>query len=216
MGTTIQLAAMVATLVGADLLCLLSDVEGVLNRDGKPIPLLEDGADVSSLIRQADDDVGIGGIASKVDSARRASRRGVPVIIADARQADTLRRSVAGEVVGTLVPPHGAKLASRKHWIAYTLKPRGDVLVDNGAVKALRSGKSLLPAGVVGVRGGFEPGDAVRILHAEDGQEIARGLARYGTRDVAQLAGARTTEIETRIGRSAGEEIVHRDDMIVA
>ena len=181
-----------------------------------PIPFLDDSIDVSGLIRAAPDDVGIGGIGSKVESARRASRRGVPVIIADAREHDTLRRAVAGQTVGTLVPPQGTRLASRKHWIAYTLKPRGDVLVDDGAVEALRAGKSLLPAGVVGVRGGFDAGDAVRIVRLVDSSEVARGLVRYPTREVAQLAGARTAEIETRIGRAAGDEIVHRDDMIVA
>jgi glutamate 5-kinase len=111
--------------------------------------------------------------------------------------------------------PHGTKLASRKHWIAYTLKPRGALLVDAGAALAVaEKNKSLLPAGVLGVRGVFDPGDAVSLIDP-DGREIARGLARYGTRDAALLAGAKTGEIEERLGHHGGDELVHRDDMVI-
>lgn len=151
---------------------------------------------------------------SKIDAARRASRRGVPVVISSARRDDAVQAILRGEDVGTLFLPAGTRLASRKHWIAYTLKPHGAIVVDAGAEKALRGGKSLLPAGVVGVRGDFEPGDAIAIVGASGG-EIARGLARYGTRDVAMLAGAKTSEIESRLGHYGGDEIVHRDDLVV-
>lgn len=213
-GDNDQLAAMVATLVGADLLVLLTDVEGLLDDGGHRVPVVRDDQAVEPLIRPVTDGVGTGGMASKVDAARRATRRGVPVVIADARHDGVVARILRGEDVGTLFLPQGAALASRKHWIAFTLKPRGAVLVDGGAAAAVAlHKKSLLPAGVVGVRGDFEPGDAVRIV-GPDGREIARGLARYGTRDVARLAGARTSDIEMRIGRYGGDEIVHRDDMV--
>jgi len=111
--------------------------------------------------------------------------------------------------------PQGGKLASRKHWIAYTLRPRGTLLVDEGAKNALLGGgRSLLPAGVIGVRGDFSPGDSVVIADAS-GKELARGLARYGTRDAARLAGIATKDIASILGFHGGDEIVHRDDLVL-
>jgi len=214
-GDNDQLAAMVSTLVGADLLVLLTDVSGLLDAGGQRVSLVADGDDAAALVRPSPNDLGSGGMASKVEAARRATRRGVPVVIAGAAEEDVLARIVAGDDVGTLFLPHGSRLASRKHWIAYTLKPRGVVLVDAGASKAIAEQKrSLLPAGVVGVRGDFEAGDAVSVIDFS-GREVARGLVRYSMRDVARLAGAKTNEIETRIGRQGGDEILHRDDMVV-
>jgi glutamate 5-kinase len=139
----------------------------------------------------------------------------VPVVIGDARDPETLLRIAAGEEVGTLFLPQGARLASRKHWIAYTLRTRGALLLDAGATRAvLRGGKSLLPVGVIGVRGEFEPGEAVALIDPM-GKEIARGLVRYGMREVARLAGAQTEEIGARIGHHGGDEIVHRDDLVL-
>ncbi|AKF06789.1 glutamate 5-kinase [Sandaracinus amylolyticus] len=214
-GDNDQLAAMVATLAGADLLVLLSDVEGLLDREGKRVPLVSDVSEALALVGASSSDLGTGGMASKLEAARRAAKRGVPVVIADARDGRALERVVSGEDVGTLIAPLGAKLASRKHWIAFTLRPRGTLLLDEGAAKAIRSGgRSLLPAGVIGVRGDFSPGDAVTLCDAA-GAEIARGLARYGTRDVAKLAGANTRDIASILGFHGGDEIVHRDDLVV-
>ena len=212
-GDNDQLAAMVATLTGADLLVLLTDVEGVLDDAGVRVPLVRDVAEVEPFLRAPTDDVGLGGMASKVEAARRATLRGVPVAIADARAAEGLTALLAGEDVGTLFLPQGAKLPSRKHWIAYTLRPRGDVLVDAGAARALARHASLLPAGIVGVRGDFQPGDAIRVVGPEG--EMARGLARYGVLDVARLAGAKRHEIEARLGRAGSGVVVHRDDLVV-
>jgi glutamate 5-kinase len=153
-------------------------------------------------------------MASKLEAARRATRYGVPVVIGDARDPDLVEKVLRGDDVGTLILPTGTPLASRKHWIAYTLKPRGVVVVDNGAARALSAGKvSLLPRGVLGVRGDFEAGDAVSIQDV-NGVEIARGLARYGTSHAARLAGAKSSEISGRIGRHDGDVIVHKDDMV--
>lgn len=215
-GDNDQLAAMVCTLAGADLLVLLTDVEGLLDASGARVPVVEDLDAVRAMIAKGKDDVGSGGMASKLDAARRAARRGIPVVIADARDPEVVRKVVAGEDVGTLVRASGSRLASRKHWIAYTLRPRGDLILDEGAVAAVREGRrSLLPAGIVGVRGHFAPGDLV-ILRDPRGVEIGRGLTRYGTEDVAKLAGARTTEIEDRLGYHGPDEVVHRDDLVVA
>lgn len=213
-GDNDQLAAMVATLVGADLLVMLSDVEGLLDAEGKRVGVVSDVSEAAKLVRAPTDDIGLGGMGSKIEAARRATRGGVPVVVGDAGDASLLQKIVSGEDVGTLFLPAGSPMASRKHWIAFTLKTQGDIFVDAGAANALsQQGRSLLPAGVVGVRGDFEPGDAVRIL-GPDGKELARGLARYGTLDVARLAGAKTSDIETRLGRYGGDEIIHRDDLV--
>jgi glutamate 5-kinase len=214
-GDNDQLAAMVATLIGADLLVLLTDVEGLLDADKRRVSIVEDATAASALVTRSSSEVGTGGMASKLEAARRATLRGIPSVIGDARDPEILGRIVAGEDVGTLFTPQGTRLASRKHWIAYTLRPRGAVIIDAGAAKALASGgKSLLPAGIVGVRGDFSAGDAVTLIDAS-GREIARGLARYATRDVAKLAGAATKDIGDILGFHGGDEIVHRDDLVV-
>lgn len=214
-GDNDQLAAMVCTLASADLLVLLTDVEGLLDAAGERVPLVEDLSSVQALVG-AQSDLGSGGMGSKLEAARRAARRGVPVLIADARDPAILTKAIAGEDVGTLVRAQGSRLASRKHWIAYTLRPRGDLILDPGAVVAIREGhRSLLPAGIVGVRGHFAPGDLV-ILRDGALREVGRGLVRYGTEDVAKLAGAKTGEIGARLGYHGGDEVVHRDDLVVS
>ncbi len=214
-GDNDQLAAMVATLTGADLLVLLTDVEGLLDAGKARVSIVEDPLAAAALVQAASSDVGTGGMGSKLEAARRATLRGIPSVIADARDPEVLRRVVAGEDVGTLFTPQGTRLASRKHWIAYTLRPRGALVIDAGAAKALASGgKSLLPAGVVGVRGDFSAGDAVTLVDPA-GREVARGLARYATRDAAKLAGAATKDIAEILGFHGGDEIVHRDDLVI-
>jgi glutamate 5-kinase len=157
----------------------------------------------------------LGGMESKLEAARRASVRGLPVIMADARDPRVLVDVLSGADVGTLVLPKGSPLASRKHWIAYTLKPRGTILVDLGASRAMRERQSsLLPIGVVGVRGDFSQGDPVSIVGPE-GVEVARGLTRYAMPDVARLAGIKASDIEARLGHYAGDAVVHRDDLVV-
>ena len=214
-GDNDQLAAMVCTLAGADLLVLLTDVDGVLDGDGVRVSVIDDVEAARGLVAPTASDVGSGGMGSKLEAARRAARRGVPVVIADARDPRVLARVLAGDDVGTLVKPKGGRLASRKHWIAYTLRPRGDLILDDGAARAVQGGgRSLLPAGVVGVRGHFSPGDLV-VLRDPRGAEVGRGLTRYGTEDAAKLAGARTEQIEERLGYHGGDELVHRDDLVV-
>ncbi len=206
-GDNDQLAAMVATLVGAELLILLTDVDGVLDEHRARIPEIDDVESVAHLLRASEDDLGSGGMSSKLDAAQRATKRGVPVVIG---RPEALLSIARGNDDGTLVLPRGVRLASRKHWIAYTLKPRGVLVVDAGAARAISKASSLLSAGVVGVRGDFEPGDAVSIS-GPDG-EVARGLARYRTADVARLAGMKSDEIDP--ARPGGGIIVHRDDLV--
>ncbi len=214
-GDNDQLAAMVVPLVAAEALILLTDVEGVLDDHGDRLSELDAGLVVTD--RGASSGVGSGGILSKVDSARKASRSGAWVVIASASEPRVLSRLLAGEDVGTLVHPVEGVLRARQHWIAYTLKPRGTVVVDAGAAQAISGGKSsLLLVGVVGIRGNFNAGDSVTVVDAQ-GLELARGLTRMGALDVARGAGCKGAQLEMLFG-SGGRDLVvlHRDDLVLA
>ena len=214
-GDNDQLASMVAALVAADLLVLLTDVQGLLDDNKQRVSLVDDIETVKRFVWQENNGVSLGGMGSKLAAATRALQRGVPVAIAGAAETNVLPSLVAGADVGTLFLPVGARLASRKHWIAFTLKARGTLVVDDGAARALAEHKrSLLPAGITEVRGSFHAGDAVAIERA-DGSAVARGLVRYDAADVRRLAGARSGEIAGRVGHYAGDEVVHRDDLVV-
>jgi glutamate 5-kinase len=214
-GDNDQLAAMVTPLVGADLLVLLSNVDGVLDEQGERVSVFDPAAEVFQH-RAAEGAQGTGGMVSKVEAARKACRSGARAVIAQAQAPMVLHRLVDGEDVGTLFEPLGNALRARKHWIAYTLRPRGTVVVDQGAVLALQSGKkSLLPIGVLGVRGQFDPGDAVRLV-GPNGEEVARGLSRMSSLEAARVAGAcrdvvqpiDTPELPAMV-------IVHKDDLVL-
>ncbi len=217
-GDNDQLAAMVATLCSADLLVLLTDVEGLLDASGKRVAAVSNVEEARALIQNKTSELGTGGMGSKLEAAHRASLRGVPAVIADARDPEILVKVVAGENVGTWVgATDGGKrsLSSRKHWIAYTLRPLGAIWVDAGAAKAVsKSGGSLLSAGVLGVRGDFDAGDCVSVMGV-DGVELARGLVRFSVRDLARIAGVGGAELSTRLGYEVGPEVIHRDDMVV-
>jgi glutamate 5-kinase len=213
-GDNDQLAAMVAPLVDADLVVLLSDVDGLLDHQGRRVPVVRDVAtDAVPYIRKSTSSVGSGGMASKVEAARRATLGGANVVVADARVADTLARVLAGEDVGTLFVAAPDRLNAKKYWIAFTLRPHGDILLDRGATEAVRAkGKSVLSVGVVGVRGDFRAGDAVRLIDG-DGKEIARGLARCSTADVAMAAGKARDDLPEELAALA--VVVHADEMVV-
>jgi len=217
-GDNDQLAAMVAPLVSADLLLLLTDVDGVLDEQGQRISVMQPGTRIGKVKSAVGP--GTGGITSKVDAATKGSRSGAAVVIGPAERPNVLSDIVAGKDVGTLFPPHAVTLRARQHWIMYTLRPRGDVLVDAGAATALARGKSsLLPIGVLGVRGEFHAGDAIRLVTAE-GVEIGRGLSRLGSVDVARTAGKKGEALDQLLGRRDGAPgsdgvVVHRDDLVV-
>jgi glutamate 5-kinase len=213
-GDNDQLAAMVTPLVGADLLVLLTDVEGVLDPEGRRISVMSDGASIASL--RAESETGSGGMQSKLDAAKKAVRSGAAVVIAPASRSGGLRAVLEGQDVGTFFPPLAEALRARKHWIAYTLRPRGTLLLDQGAVRAVLDGKSsLLPVGVLGVRGQFNPGDSVRLVGV-DGAEVGRGLTRLGALDVARAAGKKGRELELLFGTPGRDlVVVHKDDLVV-
>jgi glutamate 5-kinase len=214
-GDNDQLAAMVVPLVGAELLVLLTDVDGVIDAGGRRIAVMTDDHAIGR-VEQKGEPVGTGGIASKLDAAMKARRSGAAVVVARAGHAP-LSGIVAGEDIGTLFTPLGEPLRARKHWIAYTLRPRGELILDAGAVRAVSGGKSsLLPVGVLGVRGDFHPGDAVRLLGI-DGTEVGRGLTRLGTPDIARAAGRKGRELDNLFGVGGADVVVvHKDDLVLA
>ncbi len=213
-GDNDQLASMVAPLVSADVVVFLTNVDGVLDERGQRIPVLQ-GDTVVAAHERRKNALGSGGIESKVDAARKAQLSGASAVVANAAEPNVLSRVLAGEDVGTLFQRIGVQLRARKHWIAYTLRPRGTVLLDAGAVEALRGkNRSLLPVGVLGVRGDFHPGDAVRLV-GPDGDEVGRGLTRLGSIEVARAAGKRAAELEGLFGSDRDVIVVHRDDLVV-
>src|SRR5258706_4348072 len=210
------LASMVTPLVSADLLILLSDVPGLLDAKGERVPLVRNVTrDARPLVTGATSSSGTGGMASKVEAARRAMLAGASVVVADARDPRTIGAILAGEDVGTLSIPHAQRMQARTHWIAFTLRPKGAILLDHGAVVAVAErGRSVLPVGVLGVRGDFAPGDAVTLV-GPDGREIGRGLARLGASDTAAIAGKKSEELAALRGDD-DIVVVHRDDLVLA
>lgn len=208
-----QLSAMVAPLIGAEALILLTDVDGVLDDEGRRISVLDD----ASLFRDRGTltpGIGRGGMSSKVSAALKGRRSGAAVVIARATEPGVIGRILAGEDLGTFFPPKNTFLRARQHWIAYTLRPVGAVLIDDGARAALEVGNSsLLPIGVLGVRGEFHVGDAIRIM-TSDGREVARGLSRMTSLDVARAARKKGEELAQAIGVESAV-VVHRDDLVL-
>jgi glutamate 5-kinase len=216
-GDNDQLASMVTPLVGADLLVLLSDVPGLLDKSGARVPLVRNVTrEAEPLATASAAGPGTGGMMRKLEAARRAMLAGASVVIADARHPHPIAAILAGEDVGTLFLPHPQRIQARKHWIAFTLRPKGAILLDRGAVEAVvEGGRSVLPVGVLGVRGDFSSGDAVTLL-GENGREIGRGLARLGAGEMAAVAGKRGTDLAATRGGDPDMVVVHRDDLVLA
>lgn len=211
-GDNDQLAAMVVPLVGAEALILLSDVEGVIGGGGRILRSVSSPRAAMKWVQAPSGDarVGTGGMQSKLGAAERATLAGAHVVIASATRPNVIESIFGGRSVGTYFPPSKSRLSARRHWIAFTLRPRGEIILDEGAERAVRrAGKSVLAVGVRGVRGDFRAGDAIAIVDAP-GREFARGLARCSAEDATVAAGS--AERAARLGIS---EIVHRDDLVV-
>ena len=159
--------------------------------------------------------LGSGGMASKVLAAQKAARFGVATVVVAGAEPGILRRVLAGEDVGTLFVPESDAIGSRKHWLAYGGKANGELLVDAGAFKAIsEDGRSLLPAGLLEVRGDFGLGALVAVVDADKG-EFARGLVGYSAEDLRKLCGCRSGDIKAILGYKYIDEIVHRDDLVL-
>lgn len=221
-GDNDNLSALIAGLVEADLLVLLSDVDGVFTsnpaRDptARLVELIAHPRRTSGIVVDGHGPLGTGGMASKLAAARKAAHAGIPTIIASGlRQGVLLRVFDPNERVGTLVLPRTDRLQRRKHWIAYTLRPAGTITVDRGAFEAVVfRGRSLLPSGIRSVEGRFDAGDCVRCV-TETGQEFARGLVNYGASELERIRGLHTSQIEAVLGYKGTDEAIHRDDLVL-
>lgn len=218
-GDNDRLAALVTSLVGADLLVILTDVAGLYDGDPqKGARLVAEVTDLNAARRQAGGSVsgvGTGGMASKVDAAAIAGRFGVPTVVASGTEDRPVSRVVEGEALGTVFWPGVERLAARKHWIAYALKTQGRLRVDAGARTALVEGyKSLLPSGVVAVEGNFGVGEAIDLCEV-GGAPFARGLCALDADELRRVKGKRGTEVATLLGYPAPEIAVHRDDLVI-
>lgn len=221
-GDNDNLSALITNLIEADLLIILTDIEGICERDprshpdAKCISLIEDiDADMEGVMGETKSQMSVGGMASKIQAARKASRFGISTVVACGTKKEVLRQILKGKEVGTLILPKMKTLSSRKHWIAFNLRPKGDVIVDEGAKKAIvQKGKSLLPSGVLEVRGSFGRGDSVSCVGPR-GKEFARGLVNYSVQELDKIKGHRTGEIEKVLGYKYSDEIIHRDDLVV-
>lgn len=221
-GDNDNLAALVTSLTEADLLVLLTDIDGLYDKDPRKHSDARFIPQIAKIDREVEKIAGIttgkttvGGMITKIQATRTAAAFGVPTIIANGKDKDTLIRIFQGKETGTLIYPEQDKLSARKHWIAYTLKPAGEIVLDDGARNAVvKYGKSILPSGVIGVKGNFDVGDAIACTD-KDGGTLARGLSSYGSSEIRKIMGLKTTQIESVLGYTYGGEIIHRDDLAV-
>jgi glutamate 5-kinase len=200
----------------ADLLILLSVVDGLLDAAGKTIPVVRDVEDAAGNVdEEKKSSRGTGGMASKLVAAGTVRTAGEPVMIANGKRPNVIVDLLGGAETGTLIVPASRKLSSRSRWIGLTARTKGTMQVDDGAAKALRLNKSLLASGIIGVSGEFECGDAV-LVTAVDGKVIGRGLTNYGRGDVEIIRGHKTSEFAALLKTEVYyDEVIHRDDLVL-
>jgi glutamate 5-kinase len=221
-GDNDNLSALVTTLVEGDLLLIMTDIEGFYDADPRTnpgarlIPLVQG---VTREVEQAAggsvSGVGTGGMSTKVAAAKKVGRAGLPTLMVNGCTAGIIGRALAGEEVGTLFLPAGRTMTRRKQWIAFTSRPVGRIFVDAGASKVLaQEGRSLLPSGITRIEGRFERGGCVRIMD-DDGNEMARGITDYGSEELERIKGLRSNQIEETLGYRYGDEVIHRDNLVL-
>ncbi|HBG45533.1 MAG TPA: glutamate 5-kinase [Deltaproteobacteria bacterium] len=221
-GDNDALSALATNLVEADLLIILSDIDGLYDKDPKAFPdakklaLVEDvdELNIDTIINTANS-LGTGGIKTKCEAARRAAHYGAATIIANGNKPGIVSRLLAGEEEGTLFLPKEDRLTSKKHWIAFSARPSGRVFVDDGAKEALlNKGRSLLPTGIRDVDGSFDAGE---VVHCVDllGKEFARGVANYSSSEIQKIKGLNTAELVGVLGYKVYDEVIHRDNLVV-
>ena len=221
-GDNDNLAALVAHLIDADLLILLTDVDGLYSGDPRRDPTarrLDSVAaindDIRRLVYDTEAGVSVGGMSTKLEAAEKAGTSGIPMVIANGRDPGIVARILGGEDVGTYFQPRDDRLAARKRWIAFAVRPQGRLTVDAGAKKALTErGKSLLPSGLVDVSGEFQAGEVVALTEG-DGGDFARGLVNYAAAELRKIRGAKTADIERALGYKGLGEVIHRDNLVV-
>jgi glutamate 5-kinase len=222
-GDNDHLAAMIANVIQADILINLTNTEGLYDRNPagkqrarliKIVPEITD--EIESMATAEADPVGMGGMRSKVIAARKVTACGIPYIIARGKTKGILADLFAGKEKGTLFLPSAEPMTSREYWIAFTLRSRGKLFLDDGAKNAIVSqGKSLLPSGITKVEGDFDVGDPVLCI-GTDGKAFAKGLVNYNSKDLVKIQGLKTAKIMQVLGYKDYDEVIHRDNMAVA
>lgn len=221
-GDNDQLAALVSGLIEANVLIILSDVEGLYTEDPKKNPnaelirhVTEFTKELEEIAKPTSTGFGTGGMYSKVLAAKKATSFGVAVHIVSGRKSGNIKAIIEGKRIGTFFEPLKEKVKSRKGWIAYATRARGNLYIDDGAVRAiLKSGKSLLPSGIKRVEGDFDVGDAVYCID-ERGQKIAKGIVNYSSCEIKLIRGKKSSEIEAILGYKYSDEVIHRDNLAV-
>jgi len=218
-GDNDHLAALVTNLVEADLLIILTDIDGLYDID----PKKDKKAKLISTVENADSlateiggvgAFGTGGMASKVEAAKKTAHFGIPTIVANGRNPGILRNIFNSRECGTLFLPMEDRLTSKKHWIAFSARPTGRIFVDDGAKEAiLKKGKSLLPSGITRVDGTFESGEVIHCVD-QSGREFARGVVNYSSAEVEKIKGVKTTDIEKVLSYKYYDEVIHRDNLV--
>lgn len=221
-GDNDTLSAMVVDLVQADLLVILTDIDGLYSADPRVDPQAEFIAEVPRITPEIEamggpthHSVGRGGMLTKIQAAKKSALSGVPTLLANGLRPGVVTSIFAGEPVGTLFYPEVRLLRGRKRWIVTTLRPRGTLVVDDGAKEAIVSkGKSLLPSGIITIAGDFEFGDLVSCVDSS-GIELAHGLVNYPVRDLQIIKGLHTSKIEAALGYKYYDEVIHRDNLVL-
>jgi len=219
-GDNDNLAAITAALVDADLLVLLTDVAGVFARDPRkdpdvlPIPFARSATELKELCFKKASRESIGGMVTKLEAAERAGRYGIPTVIASGTDADTISAVLRGDQIGTYIAPAAEPLRARQHWMAVQRRLEGSLVVDDGAVSAIRGRASLLPRGIVEVLGRFRKGDLVSVVDRA-GVERARGIVRFDDRDVERIRGLHSSDLEQVLGREVGAVVMRSDRMFI-
>lgn len=220
-GDNDTLGALVANLVEAEALIILTDQKGLYTADPRFDPtatLITEGdaenKDYESIAGGAGSAISKGGMITKIKAAQRAARSGAHTLIVGGREAGALIRAANGDSIGTLLKANKTPLIARKQWLADHLRLAGAVVIDQGAVNALRNGKSLLPIGVLSIEGGFERGAVISCLDLQR-VEVARGLANYGSSEATKIAGRGSQEFESLLGYLGESELIHRDNLVL-
>ena len=221
-GDNDTLAAMITLLMDADLLINLTDIEGLYNKDPRnhaDAKLIEEVTTVDQKLEQIATGIpgalGTGGMLTKIKAARQLTAAGTPMIIANGTDNHIVQDLFEGGNRGTFFVPKAERLSSRKRWIGYAMKPEGAVYIDEGATKAiLTRGKSLLPSGIISVKGEFDAGAPITV-HDRSGKQLGIGLVNYNAAAIFKIQGLQSSQIKIRIGDKPYDEVIHRDNLVI-
>lgn len=222
LGDNDNLSAEVACLLEADLLIILSDVEGFYDNDpkiSKDAKVIDTVSDISRYIEKASSKsgtiLGTGGIYTKLQAAQKVTIMGIPCVLAKGKMENVITKILKGEKIGTFFVPIEKRISHRKYFIAFNVKPKGRIIIDDGAKEAIiKKGKSLLPSGIIKASGNFDIGDVVEIEDKKN-NKIARGLVNYSAIEVEKIKGIKSSEIEKKLGYKYEDEVIHRNNLVL-